>query len=113
MMLVLSGCTESGTNVTAAQAAQFVPGKTTEADVTNKLGQPDSTLTADNGHTSFTYAHLTNADNPVGFVPIVGIFAGGGTSSNNRVTFTFDQNGVLISKSSLVSHSTSNGLIPG
>ena len=113
MMLVLSGCTESGTNVTATQAAQFVPGKTTEADVTSKLGQPDTTLTSDNGHTSFMYAHLTSADNAIGFVPIVGMFAGAGSTSNNTVTFTFDQNGVLISKSSLVSHSNSNGLIPG
>jgi outer membrane protein assembly factor BamE (lipoprotein component of BamABCDE complex) len=94
-MLLLAGCVSSGTQVTEQQAAQFQKGVTTEAQVTAKLGAPDSTTRNDDGSRIDSYTYISASANAVDFIPYVGLLAGGSTGKYTTVAFIFDSAGVL------------------
>jgi hypothetical protein len=101
--LAISACNSSGTKVTEQQAAQFTPGKTTQADVIAALGQPNQNMRNADGSSTITYFHMATAVNAASFIPVVGMFAGGISSSNDSVVFSFDKAGLL------TGHTSSNG----
>ena len=112
LLVSLAGCNSSGTNVTTQQAAQFVPGTTTTADVTAKLGQPDSTQTLEDGSTIYSYRRIEGSSNPINYVPVVGLLAGSQSTRQNIVNFRFNAQGVYQSKNTSVSNSnTGSGLL--
>lgn len=95
LCVILSGCMSSGTQVTDQQAAQFQKGVTTESDVIARLGEPDSITKQMDGSAILVYMHVEARPNAVDYVPIVGLFAGGATSTTTAVSFTFDASGRL------------------
>lgn len=93
----LAACVSMGTKVKTSQLAQFHKGVTTETQVEQALGKPQSETLNSSGTTSivYTYSHAT-AD-AIDYVPIVGLFAGGAKGEQTNVTFTFDKGGKLLS----------------
>jgi hypothetical protein len=101
--LAISACNSSGTKVTEQQAAQFTPGKTTEGDVIAVLGPPNHSTKNADGSSMIVYFHTATAVNAATFIPVVGVLAGGASTTNDSVTFSFDKAGLL------TGHSSSNG----
>ena len=102
-ILFLTGCASSGTKVTQEQADQFVQGQTTKAQVIAALGQPNRVTTGPDGSTTIMYVHAHASANAASFIPVVGLLAGGATSTSESALFKFDGAGVL------QSHTTSQG----
>jgi outer membrane protein assembly factor BamE (lipoprotein component of BamABCDE complex) len=103
---MMVGCVSSGTKVTQEQAAAFEVGKTTEAQVRAALGAPNQTSRISDGTRLDIYTHISAHANAASYIPIVGLFAGGATGTNDTATFTFTPDGVL--KSSSTSSGTTN-----
>lgn len=95
-LLVLVGCTSSGTKVTADRMTQFQKGVTTEADVLRTLGSPQHVVTAADGARTDMYVWAHSQIKGASFIPVVGLFAGGAKAEANTATFHFDANGKLL-----------------
>ena len=91
----LFGCATAGREVTEAQLAGFEKGKTTQSEVTAKLGQPNSSTVMMNGQRSISYAFVHAQARPESFIPIVGAFVGGADSRVTVTTFIFNTDGTL------------------
>lgn len=78
----LVGCAANGTRVNPAQLAGFQPGVTTEADVAQVLGRPQSVIASSDGTRILGYAFVK--------------YQIGGMEMNSTV-FTFDKAGKLVS----------------
>lgn len=92
----LTACASYGTKVDQNQLSQFVKGKTTYAEVVQKLGKPTQVMNNSDGTRIVHYTHGTSQANAASYIPIVGAFAGGYTSETTTVMFRFDQNSVLV-----------------
>ncbi len=118
IMLLISGCVSSGNPSVRDEAAtgQIKVGVTTKEDVLQLLGKPNSvgkwsgSLTAVTGlpatspalplalnsnYEVWSYSHISIETDAVTFIPIVGLFAGGATSSVSSLTIYFDDKGVV------------------
>lgn len=78
----LAGCAVNGTRVNPVQLAGFQPGVTTEADVAQALGKPQSVISSSDGTRILAYAFVK--------------YQIGGMEMNSTV-FTFDKSGKLVS----------------
>lgn len=94
-VLVLGGCVSTGTKVTADQAAQFKRGVTTEAEMIAALGEPNSTARSADGTITDVYSYAHGSADASSYIPIVGLFAGGGKGKSNMATFIFTPDKVL------------------
>ena len=92
--LLLAACSSAGTDVTQAQTDGFVKGQTTKAQVIAQLGPPQTDTTFGDVD-RVSYLHMKMSVNGATFIPIVGLFAGGGKSNTHNVTFTFTRQGLL------------------
>ena len=92
---VLTGCVSMGTKVKTSQLAQFHKGVTTEAQVEQALGKPQSSTVNSNGTTILVYTYSHASADAIDYVPIVGLFAGGAKGEQTAVAFTFDKSGTL------------------
>ena len=95
MLVMLAGCVSSGTKVTAEQAGQFQKGVTTRAQVIGRLGAPNSSSVLNDGRRIDVYVHIQASADAASYVPVVGLMAGGASSSSTTATFTYDAGGVL------------------
>jgi hypothetical protein len=98
----------SGTKVTEAQISAFQVGKTSEAEVIARLGQPNGTSVAADGSRSDVYMHISAHANGASYIPIVGLFAGGAKSDSDTAVFNFGPDGILKSTSSNTAHADVN-----
>ena len=85
--------------VTEQQAAQFEKGAATRSQVIAKLGQPNASTVMNDGTRIDVYMHIHAAANAASYVPVVGLMAGGASSSSNSATFIDGPDGVLKSTS--------------
>lgn len=106
--ICLSGCMSSGTQVSDEQIDQFVKGKTTEAEVTSKLGPPDMTQRSSNGERTDMYMYTKVAANAQSFIPLIGGFIASTDTKTKMVSFSFTRNGVLSDWSTSGGNSTIN-----
>lgn len=117
LMLLVSGCVSSGNPSVRDEAAtgQIKAGVTTKEDVQKLLGKPNSVgkgfgnLAAATGlpaaphaplalysnYEVWTYSHVSVETDAATFIPIVGLFAGGATSSVSSLIVYFDDKGVV------------------
>ena len=95
LALLLVSCASTGTQVSEEQASQFQKGKTTEAEVIARLGQPDSTTRSEDGSRVDAYTYSSASATWEDFVPYVNLLAGGTKSKYTTVAFSFDKAGVL------------------
>ncbi len=117
IMLLLSGCVSSGNPSVRDESAtgQIKAGVTTKEDVKKLLGKPNSVgkgsgnlaaatglpvtphapLALNSNYEVWSYSHISVETDAATFIPIVGLFAGGATSSVSSLTIYFDDKGVV------------------
>jgi hypothetical protein len=112
--LFVAGCFSSGTKVEQSKATQLQPGVTTYAETVALLGKPNSVTIDSDGNKYATYLYSHAQVSALNFVPIVGIFARGGSSEVSHFFATFDKTDHLVRYSSSEGGSTGGtGLISG
>lgn len=121
---VTAGCVTSGNPEIQREdlIAQIKIGESTRETVRRLFGPPNGTSRFTGAGLStpgqvspgtttqlevWSYAHIDTAVDPVTFVPIVGLFAGGATSQIDQLTITFDEAGIV--RSVQTGHNTSRG----
>ncbi len=97
--LLMLGCTSSGTKFDFSQAAGFVRGQTTEAQVRASLGTPNGLSMLPDGTRVLVYSYLYAGVRPETFIPLVGLFVAGAEMQVQTATFTFGPDGLLQSSS--------------
>lgn len=96
-VLALNACMSYGTKVDQDKLSQFQKGKTTYAEVVEKLGKPtQNTINAD-GTRTIMYMYGQAQAKATNFIPFVGGFLGGAESENTSVVFNFDKRNILVS----------------
>lgn len=117
LVLLMSGCVASGNPSVRDEAVtgQIQIGVTTKEEVRKLLGRPNSVgkgsgnlaattglpaaphapLTLNSNYEVWGYSHVSIETNAATFIPVIGLFAGGATSSVSSVTIYFDDKGVV------------------
>lgn len=109
-MVALAGCATTGREISASQMTSMEKGKTTYAEVIQRLGKPTMDTVASDGTRATLYTFAKAGVKGATFIPIVGLFAGGMNVSGSSVTFNFDKAGVLKDYStSTTNYDTKNG----
>ena len=99
-VLSLGGCMSTGVKVDPDKLTSFQKGRTTYAEVVQKLGPPtQNDIHADGARTAI-YRYMHSQQNATNFIPIVGWFANGATTENTSVTLNFDKHSLLVDYSS-------------
>lgn len=112
--LLLAGCAASGTQINESQIAEFVPGKTTVADVVGKLGVPNQTVTGPDGTKTLVYSYVQVQTRPETLIPVVGAFIGGADVKTSVAVLRFSRRGVFIDSATSIGASGSGmGLASG
>jgi hypothetical protein len=93
--LALAGCASTGVNVSEQQLQGFERGRTTYGEVIGRLGPPTTTMAMADGTRVAMYSYGHYQTRAASFIPIVGMFAGGGDVHASAASFTFDRTGVL------------------
>lgn len=96
-VLTLTACMSYGTKVDQDKLSQFQKGKTTYAEVIEKLGKPTQNTINSDGTRTIMYMYAQAQVKATNFIPFVGSFVGGAESENTTVTLTFDKRNVLTS----------------
>ena len=108
--LALAGCATSGREISVSQMGAMEKGKTTYAEVLQRLGKPTMDVITAAGDRTTLYNFSKAGIKGATFIPIVGLFAGGMNVSGSSVTFSFDPAGVLKDYStSTMNFDTKNG----
>lgn len=98
---------------TATPAPEYQVGVATIADVTAKLGKPNSVTSMSDGTKILVYYSSHTRVKGASFVPVVGLFAGGAKSRMSFKIFTFGPDGLLKSLTSSESQADCNVGIGG
>lgn len=94
-MLTLA-CASAGVQVKREQVQDFQKGKTTWAEMVQRLGNPTSVAMSSDGTRVATYVYTHVQARASSFIPVVGVFAGGADQHTNTAIFRFDPAGQLI-----------------
>lgn len=105
VVVVLSACASHGVMVSQEQVSALERGKTTEAEVIARLGQPTSVSTV-NGQRTLIYSGAHAQARPASFIPFVGAFVGGTDVRASSVILRFDATGHL---ADVISTQTASG----
>ncbi|MBF0587650.1 MAG: hypothetical protein HQL53_00830 [Magnetococcales bacterium] len=101
MLFLLSACTSMrGIPVTESQATPYKEGKATYSQIVKAFGAPTTNILYTNGTRTIVYAFSSHS-----MVP----FRGGAEMRMIQTSFSFDQEGVLLNKSS---YNTGTGPTP-
>lgn len=112
LALLVSGCVSSGNPSVVDQdrIAQIKLNTSTKEDVKRILGLPNGISRQSGSYSAFpglpastsmtdveswSYTHMNVDVDAATFIPIVGLFAGGATSSINTFTVVFDELGIV------------------
>lgn len=93
--MFLTGCYSTGAPIDTAKANQFVKGETTESEVIAALGKPITVTNNSEGERMLAYSHTNTDVKASTYIPVVGLFTGGATSTVQYLIVTLDKNGVL------------------
>lgn len=96
LLLLLAGCASSGTKVDQATFTEFAKGKSTCAEIRQRLGQPSQSVIRDNGDIVLAYSYAASQAHPENFIPVVGAFVRGYDTENTTALFKCNGNDVLI-----------------
>lgn len=119
IVVALAGCMSnltSGNKLDTNSIRTIRTGKTTKADMVRVFGQPPTRMTRDKGTEIWVYSHTKakNHTNAATFIPIVGLFAGGGKLTTDSESLTVEFSGEIVSScmhGTLHSDTEVNGLI--
>lgn len=94
-VILLTACAATGTQVHESQLQGFKKGKTTLQEVTDTLGAPNTRTAMSDGSKMICYSYAKVTARPEGFIPYVGVFAGGSDIVSNTACLQFNKNDVL------------------
>ena len=94
-VILLAACAATGTQVHESQLQGFKKGKTTLQEVTDTLGAPNTRTTMSDGSKMICYSYAKVTARPEGFIPYVGVFAGGSDIVSNTACLQFNKKDVL------------------
>lgn len=95
-MLMLAACASSGTKVDQQTFNAFEKGKSTCAEVRQRLGNPTQSAVRDNGDVVLGYAYSAAQAHPENFIPVVGAFVRGYDTEQTVALFKCNSKDVLI-----------------
>jgi len=95
LSIFLTACYSTGTPIDTAKASQFVKGETTEREVLAALGAPITVTNNSEGERMLAYSHTNTDVKASTYIPVVGLFTGGATSTVQYLIVTLDKDGVL------------------
>lgn len=95
ILLATAGCVSSGVKVEKSNLAGFQKGKTTYAEVVEKLGTPTQTYVNDDGSQTAVYSYFSAQPRPESYIPYVGAFVAGADVESTSVVLMFDRRQVL------------------
>ncbi len=101
LVLCLASCASQYSSITPSAVNQIRPGITTEADLLQLFGPPDTRLSTIQGVTSLVWFRSLGP-NPAGYLPVFGQFMGG-------LDLEVQQLSVLVSRSGRVTSYTIYG----
>jgi outer membrane protein assembly factor BamE (lipoprotein component of BamABCDE complex) len=92
LALCLTSCAAQHSSITSSAVAQIRPGITTEADLVQLFGPPDTRLSTFQGDTSMDWFRSLGA-NPATYIPLVGQFLGGLDLEVQQLSVQIGRNG--------------------
>lgn len=95
LCLLLSACATVGREVTKDQLGGLEKGKTTAAEVMQRIGPPTTTITSQDGRSTLIYVFAHAQARPESFIPFVGALIGGTDVRSSTVRFVFNKDGTL------------------
>ena len=95
VIVALSGCASSGTQIDAGQLNEVRKGQTTVTDILKRFGRPDFLSKNWDGTQTAAYANTEGRPDGPTLLPLIGAVVTGGGSRVDSVVFYFDTNGVL------------------
>lgn len=101
IVVSLSGCFgfKTGQKFDDSSVKNIRTGKTTRAEVIQLFGQPPNRISTGGGKEtwSYQYSEVKSRATAITYVPIVGLFAGGGKGAHNQQTLTVQFAGDVVS----------------
>ncbi|RUO28768.1 hypothetical protein CWE12_10665 [Aliidiomarina sedimenti] len=86
----LTGCASAGVQIDPAQIQDIEKGVTTEQEVKNMFGSPNSSGITAEGELFYVYTFARSTTNAATFIPVVGLFAGGSNTDIEMLQIWFD-----------------------
>ena len=94
-VLMLHGCSSTGTQVKQEQLSGFIKGKTSYQEVIAKLGEPDKVTINPDGGREITYAFTSTQPRAASFIPLIGNFVEGKDNTISVAIFKFNKRAIL------------------
>ena len=100
-VFALAGCAASmGNSSIKSESNQklsqkLIKGKTTESQVAQMFGQPESKSFAGNGDPIWSYQRNVERNGILSYVPVVGLFANAQTDTNKVLAILFNKKGIV------------------
>lgn len=97
-LCLLSACTTIRGNDEVVRVENFLKvhvGTSSKLDVYDVFGQPHDVLYGESGTSVWWYFQVQVSPHGATFVPLIGLFAGGGNQDKTEATFRFDDDGTL------------------
>jgi len=93
VLLGMTGCTTMGNQYDASRVDDIVVGQTTEAELIDWFGEPQSRTRSSNQEIvlAWTYFHAQTRGST--FIPIAGAFIGGSDQESQNLSVTLDSDG--------------------
>ena len=95
LAVVVEGCFSTGAQVDPQQLSSFQKGRTTYAEVVERIGQPTSQTVDSEGDRRAVWMYFASKARPESFIPIVGPLVAGSDTKSSNVMMHFDSQGVL------------------
>lgn len=95
LVVCLVGCASSGKEISTDRVAQIQKGVTTEAEVIQMLGTPQTKTIGSDGKVIMLYQYTKVKNRAANFVPVVGLLAGGMDMRMQMFTVIVNQQGIV------------------
>lgn len=92
---LFTGCATMGRKLDQTNIDKIKKGETTREEVLQLIGSPDQIMRDGDGNVTFMYMYVRATAKPEGFIPVVGVFAGGIDTQNQMFQVTFGEDGVV------------------
>jgi len=93
--ILLTSCVTSGRKIEQSSVDKIQKGVTTRAEVLQLLGSPDQLTRDSSGKVTMNYHYMRATAKPEGFIPVVGLFAGGANTQNQSVIVVCGSDGIV------------------
>lgn len=93
---VSAGCaTSSGTKIESSDLSYIQKGRTSRTDLVQKYGQPTEVVVDSSGKETLVWFHTVSRTDAKTFIPVAGMFIGGGSSETTVLKVMLDKRGIV------------------